>query len=63
MNRAHTSVAKKLRESLKKWAENEFKSDGQLNLIPSLYSKLRNSYDFSTTEQVGELLSILVLKV
>lgn len=27
---------------LKKWAENEFKNDHQLNLIPSLYKKLSN---------------------
>lgn len=30
-----------MRVSLKKWAENEFKSDSQLNLIPSLYQKLK----------------------
>lgn len=52
MTKAHLSVAKKLRESLKKWAENEFKSDLQLNLIPSLYSKLKNTYDFSTESLV-----------
>lgn len=26
---------------LKKWSENEFKSDQELNLIPSLYEKLK----------------------
>lgn len=46
MTKAHPTVSKKLRESLKRWAENEFKSDVQLNLIPSLYSKLKNTYDF-----------------
>lgn len=30
-----------MKVSLKKWAETEFKSDPQLNLIPSLYQKLR----------------------
>ncbi|XP_018576765.1 signal transducing adapter molecule 1 isoform X1 [Anoplophora glabripennis] len=51
MTKAPPSVAKKLRESLKRWAETEFKIDGQLNLIPSLYSKLKNSgYDFSLSE-------------
>lgn len=32
---------------LKGWAEGDFKSDPQLNLIPSLYMELRESYDFS----------------
>lgn len=30
-----------MKVSLKKWAETEFKSDPQLNLIPTLYQKLR----------------------
>lgn len=50
MTKAHPEVAKKLRESLKRWSENEFKSDGQLSLIPSLYHKLRGTYDFSSSE-------------
>lgn len=33
---------------LKSWAEGDFKSDPELNLIPSLYMKLRQeNYDFS----------------
>lgn len=33
---------------MKKWAEGDFKSDPQLNLIPSLYQKLKSEgYDFS----------------
>lgn len=33
---------------LKSWAEGEFKSDPELNLIPSLYAKLRQeNYDFT----------------
>lgn len=31
-----------MRVSLKKWAEGEFKSNPQLNLIPTLYSKLKS---------------------
>ncbi|CAG9768700.1 unnamed protein product [Ceutorhynchus assimilis] len=50
MTKGHPHVAKKLRDSLKRWSENEFKSDGQLSLIPSLYHKLRGSYDFSSSE-------------
>lgn len=37
-----------MRVSLKKWAENEFKTDSQLNLIPTLYQKLKSEgYEFS----------------
>lgn len=42
MVKSSPPVAQKMRVSLKKWAENEFKSDHQLNLIPSLYKKLLN---------------------
>lgn len=49
----HPKVTQMLKESLKRWAENEFKTDQQLNLIPSLYNKLKNSgVDFSVEEQV-----------
>lgn len=42
-------VAEKLKSLLKKWAENEFKNDPQLNLIPSLYNKLKQEgVDFSS---------------
>jgi len=41
-------VVDKLKFLLKKWAENEFKNDPQLNLIPSLYAKLKlEGVDFS----------------
>lgn len=37
---------------LKKWAENEFNGDSQLNLIPSLYASLkREGVDFSSGDQ------------
>jgi signal transducing adaptor molecule len=53
MSKAHHNVSKRLREALKRWAENEFKSDQQLNLIPSLYNKLKSSgIDFSAAEMV-----------
>ncbi|XP_055308219.1 signal transducing adapter molecule 1-like [Sitodiplosis mosellana] len=53
MTKVHTSVAQKMRISLKKWAENEFKTDHVLNLIPSLYLKLRsdgNDFNDTSTE-------------
>ncbi|XP_044268152.1 signal transducing adapter molecule 2 isoform X2 [Tribolium madens] len=43
LQKSHVNVSRKLREALKRWAENEFKTDQQLNLIPSLYTKLKNS--------------------
>ncbi|XP_019864932.1 signal transducing adapter molecule 1 [Aethina tumida] len=51
ITKGHEIVSKKLRESLKRWAENEFKSDTQLVLIPTLYSKLKSQgYEFYTEE-------------
>ncbi|XP_044751285.1 signal transducing adapter molecule 1 [Coccinella septempunctata] len=48
MTKAHPSAAKKLRECLKRWSETEFKNDTSLNLIPSLYAKLkREGMDFT----------------
>lgn len=39
-----------MRLSLKKWAESEFKTDSQLNLIPTLFVKLRcEGHDFTDT--------------
>jgi signal transducing adaptor molecule len=36
---------------LKKWAEGDFKSDPQLNLIPSLYMKMKQEgHDFSEVQ-------------
>lgn len=49
--KAHVKVAEKLKQLLKKWAEGEFKTDPQLNLIPSLYQKLRSEgIDFNVQE-------------
>ncbi|CAH0726274.1 unnamed protein product, partial [Brenthis ino] len=38
--RAQPAVAQRLRAALRKWAEGEFRSDPQLDLIPSLHAKL-----------------------
>lgn len=41
-----------MRQVLKTWAESDFKSDPELNLIPSLYMKLRQEgYDFSNLNE------------
>ncbi|XP_055598474.1 signal transducing adapter molecule 1 [Uranotaenia lowii] len=48
MQKSQATCSKRLRLCLKKWAESDFKSDPQLNLIPSLYQKLRSEgHDFS----------------
>ncbi|XP_069685533.1 signal transducing adapter molecule 1 isoform X1 [Periplaneta americana] len=48
LSRSQPKVAEKLRQLLKKWAEGDFKNDPQLNLIPSLYAKLKQEgIDFS----------------
>lgn len=41
MAKAQPQVAQRMAGLIKKWAEGEFKSDAQLNLIPSLYAKLK----------------------
>lgn len=44
----YNQVSERLRESLRKWAEGEFKGDPQLSLIPALYTKLKQEgYDFN----------------
>lgn len=49
-------VTNRLKSLLKKWAENEFKSDPQLSLIPSLYTKLKQEgVDFSSTTDANPL--------
>lgn len=46
--RTHHKVSERLRESVKKWAEGDFKGDPQLSLIPALYTKLKQEgYDFN----------------
>lgn len=42
VTKSHPAVQHKLKELLKVWADGEFKTDPQLNLIPSLYAKLKS---------------------
>ncbi|XP_002074287.2 signal transducing adapter molecule 1 [Drosophila willistoni] len=45
--KSHPKVAMSMCQVLKNWAENDFKGDPQLTLIPSLFLKLRlDGYDF-----------------
>lgn len=51
LSKAPPPIAQKMRVSLKKWSEGEFKSDAQLGLIPMLYQKLKSEgFDFSDTQ-------------
>uniref|UniRef100_A0A1I8NZ31 VHS domain-containing protein n=1 Tax=Stomoxys calcitrans TaxID=35570 RepID=A0A1I8NZ31_STOCA len=51
LGKAQPKVSARMCQVLKRWAEGDFKNDPELNLIPSLYAKLRqeNYYDFNTT--------------
>lgn len=41
-----------MRQIIKNWAENDFKNDPELNLIPSLYQKLRQEgYEFANLNE------------
>ncbi|XP_074656155.1 signal transducing adapter molecule 2-like isoform X2 [Tubulanus polymorphus] len=40
LHKAHSKVVDKLKALVKKWAENEFKDDSALSLIPTLYQSL-----------------------
>lgn len=65
LSRSQPKVAEKLRQLLKKWAEGEFRNDAQLNLIPSLYAKLKQEgIDFSVPSETVKVKEILlVLKI
>ncbi|XP_076624798.1 signal transducing adaptor molecule [Colletes latitarsis] len=57
VNHSQPKIAEKMKGLLKKWAEGDFKSDPQLNLIPSLYNKLKNEgYKFTTLQDMKSLL-------
>ncbi|XP_039950729.1 signal transducing adapter molecule 1 isoform X1 [Bactrocera neohumeralis] len=52
LSKAQPKISLKMRQVLKTWAEGDFKSDAELNLIPSLYMKLRQEgYDFSNLNE------------
>lgn len=49
VQKSQPRIVEKLKQSLKKWAEGDFKTDPQLSLIPSLFTKLKQEgMDFST---------------
>lgn len=53
MLRSQPKIVEKMKILLKKWAEGDFKNDPQLNLIPTLYNKLKNEgHDFSLISEM-----------
>lgn len=51
LTRAQPAVQTRLRALLRRWAEGEFRTDPQLDLVPSLYAKLRQEgHDFNMPE-------------
>jgi len=49
INHPQPKIVEKIKALLKKWVEGDFKIDPQLNLIPSLYNKLKSEgHDFSS---------------
>ncbi|CAO1328664.1 unnamed protein product [Diamesa serratosioi] len=51
LQKAEPKLSNKLKQTLKKWAEEDFKSDPQLNLIPTLYNNLKKEgMDFSDSQ-------------
>lgn len=48
LEKGHPKVIEKFKLMLKKWSENEFKSDPELSLIPTFYMQLKKEgYDFT----------------
>ncbi|KAH0546873.1 signal transducing adapter molecule 2 [Cotesia glomerata] len=51
--RSQPKIIEKLKVLIKKWAEGDFKTDPQLNLIPTLYNKLKSEgHDFSSLSEM-----------
>ncbi|KAL6262175.1 hypothetical protein P5V15_007272 [Pogonomyrmex californicus] len=60
INHPQPKIVDKIKALLKKWVEGDFKTDPQLNLIPSLYNKLRSEgHDFSSVSDTPKRSSTL----
>ncbi|XP_011166949.1 signal transducing adapter molecule 1 isoform X2 [Solenopsis invicta] len=60
INHPQSKIVDKIKALLKKWVEGDFKTDPQLNLIPSLYNKLRSEgHDFSSVSDTPKRSSTL----
>lgn len=59
LSKSHPKVSEKLRLLIKKWAQQEFKNDPQLSLIPALYNKLKSEgMDFNSSEPQKKVTSL-----
>lgn len=48
LDKGHPKVVERFKLMIKKWSENEFKSDPELNFIPTFYAQLKKEgYDFT----------------
>ncbi|XP_066599013.1 signal transducing adapter molecule 1 isoform X2 [Prorops nasuta] len=55
-----SKISEKMRALLKKWAEGDFKTDRELNLIPSLYNKLKSEgVDFFSASETQPKRTVL----
>ncbi|XP_029659694.1 signal transducing adapter molecule 1 isoform X2 [Formica exsecta] len=60
INHPQPKIVEKIKALLKKWVEGDFKTDPQLNLIPSLYNKLKSEgHDFSSVSDTPKHSSAL----
>ncbi|XP_012226757.2 signal transducing adapter molecule 1 isoform X2 [Linepithema humile] len=60
INHPQPKIVDKIKALLKKWVEGDFKTDSQLNLIPSLYNKLKSEgHDFSSVSDTPKRSSAL----
>jgi signal transducing adaptor molecule len=53
LNKSQPQIVARLKQCLKKWAEGDFKNDPALNLIPSMYQKMKSEgHDFTDSSVV-----------
>ncbi|XP_066920541.1 signal transducing adapter molecule 1-like [Clytia hemisphaerica] len=60
ITRGHEKVSQRLREMIKKWAEDEFKEDPQLALIGQFYKRLKQDgygFEFGATDKPNSTLA------
>lgn len=63
ITRGHEKVSQRLREMIKKWAEDDFKDDPQLALMVQFYKRLKQdgfTFDFSSDKTSSSLVASLV---
>lgn len=57
--KTHTKVIRRLKHLIRKWAENEFKSDLALSIMPALYTSLHSEgHTFTIDETMTDIASV-----